>query len=148
MGGPSKTRAVVSVTPLPAPIHKVSVSVAAPVAGPAAPKVSPVQAVFVEGQRATFYSVAVAAPGQGTVRYEWRLTPPKDNRGCNKFSTVPGSRIKAVWHHADTDGCTHNGFQHNGTVTVTVTTAAWRCVATFFGTLTKTGPPAQRCVRA
>ena len=131
--------------PLPAPTNKVSVSVATPVAKPSAPKVSPVQAVFVETQRATFYAVAVAAPGQGPVSYAWRLTPPKDNPGCNNFAPVPDSPSKSVWHHADTDGCAHTGFQHNGTVTVVVTTTAWRCVATFFGTLTKSGPPAQRC---
>jgi hypothetical protein len=145
VGGGSKKKAAAVV--LPTTTNKVSVSVAAPVATPKAPKVSPVQATFVEAQRATFYAVNVAAPGQ-TVTYAWRLTPPKDNPTCTKFAPVPGSPNKAVWHHADTDSCAHTGFQHNGTVTVVVTTPAWRCAATFFGTLTKSGPPAQRCTRA
>jgi hypothetical protein len=56
-------------------------------------------------------------------------------------------RVLAAWHHAGTDGCTHNGVQHLGTVHVTVTTSAWRCTASFFGTLTQTGASNQRCRR-
>jgi hypothetical protein len=140
-GRPSEPVVVTLSTP-----NVISVSVSAPTAVPAAPRLSPVQATFVEAQRATFYAISVAAPD--AVSYAWRLTPPKDNPGCNKFGTVAGSPNKAVWHHADTDGCTHVGFQHDGTVTVTVTTNDWKCVATFFGTLSKSGPPAQKCVRA
>ncbi len=139
----SASQPVVAAAPVPAPHTTVSATIAVPAA---APQVSPVRATFVEAQRATFYAVAVVA--QGTVSYAWHLTPPKGNAGCNRFAPVPGSPNKAVWHHADTDGCAHTGFQHNGTVSVTVTTKDWKCTATFFGTLTKSGPPAQRCTRA
>ena len=113
---------------------------------PKAPALSPVKAVFSEAQRATFYTIAVAAPGQSAT-VTWRLTPPAGNPTCDKFHPVAGKPNEAVWHHADTDGCTHNGIQHLGTVHVTVTTSAWQCTASFFGTLTQTGASNQRCTR-
>jgi hypothetical protein len=113
---------------------------------PKAPKLSPVKAVFSEAQRATFYTISVVAPGQKAT-YAWRLSPPKDNPTCTKFHQVAGKPNESVWHHASTDGCTHNGIQHLGTVYVTVTTKAWRCTASFFGTLTQTGASNQRCTR-
>jgi hypothetical protein len=140
-GGDKKKAAPVIVTSTTSPL---TVSVTAPVAQVQAPEVSPVQAEFIEAQKTTFYAVSVAAPGQ-VVSYAWRLSPPKNDPSCNKFAPVPGSPNKAAWHHGGTDGCSHFGIQHEGTVTVVVTTAAFRCVATFFGTLTKSGPPARRC---
>jgi hypothetical protein len=116
----------------------------APTVAPA-PKLTPVHAEFVEAQRETVYTIS--ATGGGAATYRWQLTPPKGNPTCNKFAPVPDKPNEAVWHHADTDGCTHTGFQHLGLVTVTVTTADWECTATFFGTLTKNGPPPQRCRR-
>ena len=104
------------------------------------------KAVFSEAQRATFYTISVVAPGQKAT-YAWRLSPPKDNPTCTKFHQVAGKPNESVWHHASTDGCTHNGIQHLGTVYVTVTTKAWRCTASFFGTLTQTGASNQRCTR-
>jgi len=109
------------------------------------PKLSPVKAVFEESQRATFYTESVTVAGQGTPTYTWRLSPPKDNPACNDFAPVLGSPNEAVWHHADTDGCRHNGIQHDGTVYVTVTTNDWVCTQSFFGTLTRTGSSAQTC---
>ncbi|MBV8258643.1 MAG: hypothetical protein JO073_12575, partial [Actinobacteria bacterium] len=50
-------------------------------------------------------------------------------------------------HHSATDGCTHYGIQHDGTVFVTVTTKSWTCTESFFGTLTRTGSRNERCVR-
>ena len=112
----------------------------------AIPKLTPVHAEFVEAQRETVYTIS--ATGGGAATYRWQLTPPKDNPTCNKFAPVADKPNEAVWRHANTDGCTHNGFQHLGLVTVTVTTADWECAATFFGTLTKNGPAPQRCRRA
>jgi hypothetical protein len=106
---------------------------------------SGVKAVFSEAERATTYAVSVSATGQGTPTITWRLVPPKDNLGCNTFAPVPGDPSKAVWHHADTDGCTHNGVQHDGTVYATVTTDAWQCTQSFFGTLTRQGSSAESC---
>lgn len=116
-------------------------------AAPQAPRLAPVRAVFSEAQRATHYTIAVDVPGNGAATYTWRLSPPQGNPTCDRFSAVAGKPNEAVWHHADTDGCSHEGSQHPGTVSVTVTTSAWRCTASFFGTLTKTGPSNQRCTR-
>ena len=77
-----------------------------------------------------------------------QLSTPKGNPTCNKFHPVAGKPNEAVWHHASTDGCTHNGIQHLGTVHVTVTTSAWTCTASFFGTLSQTGPSNQVCRRS
>jgi hypothetical protein len=114
---------------------------------PQAPRLAPVQAVFSEAERATHYTIAVTVPGNVATTYAWRLSPPQGNPTCDKFQAVPGKPNEAVWHHASTDGCTHNGIQHLGTVYVTVTTSAWRCTASFFGTLTQTGPSNQSCSR-
>jgi hypothetical protein len=119
----------------------------APTATPPAPKLSPISAVFDPAQRATFYVISVRATGQGTPNYSWHLSPPKDNPDCNKFGSIAGAPERAIWHHADSDGCSHTGTQHLGTVTVTVTTRAWECKASFFGTLTHSGSPPQRCRR-
>jgi hypothetical protein len=129
-------------TPSPAPSAPTQQRAPTPV--PSAPKVSPIHSSFVEAQKTTFYTIDVAAKGQGTPKVEWRLATPPGNPTCNDFEVLAPE--KAAWHHGGSD-CVHNGFQHAGTVTATVTTTAWRCVATFFGTLTKSGPPAQRCTR-
>lgn len=113
---------------------------------PAAPKLSPVNATFVEAQRATYYVINVTDPAESAT-YAWRLQTPPGNPTCNNFHQLASQPNEAVWHHANTDGCTHNGIQHLGTVYVTVTTAHWHCTASFFGTLTHTGPSNQHCVR-
>jgi len=110
--------------------------------------VSPVQATFDQNLRATFYTINVSEQGGGRPSYEWKLTPPKADPTCNKFSTVKPS--KAVWHHSDTDGCNHalmGPAGHLGTVAVTIKNAFWTCTATFFGTNTASGQPAQRCTK-
>ncbi|HSX23448.1 MAG TPA: hypothetical protein VLE97_11795, partial [Gaiellaceae bacterium] len=114
---------------------------------PAAPKLSPVNATFVEAQRATFYVINVTDPAESPT-YTWRLQTPPGNPTCNNFHQLTNQPNEAVWHHANTDGCTHNGTQHLGTVFVTVTTKYWRCTASFFGTLTQKGQPNQQCTRA
>ena len=146
---PKKAAPVVTTTVTPTVTTAPPTTTAAPAPPPVpkAPKLSPVKAVFSEAQRATFYTISAAAPGQAMV-VTWRLTTPPGNPTCNKFHVVAGKPTEAVWHHADTDGCTHNGVQHDGTVHVTVTTSAWRCTASFFGTLTRTGPSNQRCRRS
>jgi hypothetical protein len=143
-GGKHKAAAVATTTA--ATTTTAPTTTAAPAPVPKAPTLSPVKAVFSEAQRATFYTIAVAAPGQSAT-VTWRLTPPAGNPTCNKFHPVAGKPDEAVWHHADTDGCTHNGIQHLGTIHVTVTTSAWQCTASFFGTLTQTGASNQRCTR-
>ena len=115
---------------------------------PAAPKVSPVHATFDQNLRATFYTINASEQGGGPPSYAWTLTPPRADPTCNRFSTVHPN--EAVWHHSDTDGCNHalmGPAGHLGTVTVTVKNAFWTCTATFFGTNTTSGPPAQRCTR-
>ncbi len=115
---------------------------------PAAPKVSSVQAIFDPSLRATFYTVNVSEQGGGSPSYSWKLTPPKGDPTCNKFSTVKPN--ESVWHHADTDGCNHalmGPAGHLGTVTVLVENTFWKCTATFFGTNTTSGPAAQRCTK-
>ena len=128
------------------PTISVKVSTTPGTSVPAAPKLSPVNATFVEAERATHYVINVTDPAESAT-YSWRLQTPPGNPTCNNFHQDPNKPNEAVWHHANTDGCTHNGIQHLGTVYVTVTTAHWRCTASFFGTLTHTGPPNQRCVR-
>ena len=146
-GGKKKAAPVVTTTATPTVTTVAPTTTAAPPSVPKAPKLSPVKAVFSEAQRATFYTISAVAPGQA-MTVTWRLTTPPGNPTCNKFHPVAGKPDEAVWHHADTDGCTHNGIQHDGTVHVTVTTSAWRCTASFFGTLTRTGPSNQRCTRS
>jgi hypothetical protein len=111
--------------------------------GPTAPVVAPVEAVFSEAERATFYSVA--ARTSESAEYEWSLEPPADDPTCRAFETVAGKPNEAVWRHADSDGCLHVGTEHLGTVTVTISTPSWTCTASFVGTETRTGPAAGRC---
>ena len=118
---------------------------AAPTVGPK-PSLLPVKAVFDPSRRATFYTVGVEQGGEPVVLYRWSLTTPPGNPTCNKFAPLPGKPNEAVWHHADTDGCTHNGIQHDGTVHIAVLTAHWSCTESFFGTLTRTGTPNAQCV--
>jgi hypothetical protein len=109
--------------------------------------VLPVKAAFDPNQRATFYTVGVQQGGEDVTAYRWSLTTPPGNPTCNKFAPIPGKPNEAVWHHADTDGCSHNGIQHDGTVHVTLVTAHWSCTESFFGTLTHTGSANAQCVR-
>jgi hypothetical protein len=109
------------------------------------PTLSPVTALFNPVLRETVYSVTVTAKRQGSSAFSWRLTTPPGNPTCNKFAPVAGHPNQAVWHHADTDGCTHIGIQHDVWIYATVTTDAWVCTQKFFGTLSHTGTNAERC---
>ncbi len=143
-GGSSKPKPVVIETATAAAPTTTTAAVAT--VGPK-PSLLPVKAVFDPNQRATFYTVGVEQGGEPVVSYRWRLTPPPGNPTCNTFAPIPGKPNEAVWHHAGTDGCTHNGIQHDGTVNVAVLTAHWSCRESFFGTLTRTGTPNAQCVR-
>jgi len=125
-----------------------AVAVTPTTAVPPRPVVSPVSAVFDPVGRQTTYTVSATAAGQGPPVYSWRLTPPPGNPGCNKFAPLPGHPNQASWHHADTDGCTHIGVQHDGWVYATVTTDAWVCTERFFGTLTRVGSRNEQCRRS
>lgn len=140
--GSSKPKPVVIETPGAAP----TTTVAAATIG-AKPVVLPIKAAFDPNRRATFYTVGVEQGGEEVTAYRWSLTPPPGNPTCNTFAPIPGKPNEAVWHHADTDGCTHNGVQHAGTVHVTLVSAHWSCTESFFGTLTRTGAPNSQCVR-
>ena len=83
---------------------------------------------------------------------------PDAERGEDEPESGPGKDdwiAEAVWHHAATDGCSHAGRQHNGTVTLTLVQRIneaklrvlikWTCTATYFGTLDGEGAPGE-CV--
>jgi hypothetical protein len=144
-GGSNKPKPVVIETTTTAAAPPTTAD-AAPTVGPK-PSLLPVKAIFDPNQRATFYTVGIVQGGEPVVSYKWSLTTPPGNPTCNKFAAIPGKPNEAVWHHASTDGCTHNGIQHDGTVHVTVRSAHWSCAESFFGTLTRTGSPNARCTR-
>jgi hypothetical protein len=142
-GGSSKDEAATLVSTSTLPQTPV-----VPTATPSAPTLSPIQAVFDPAQAATYYAISVRAPDQGTPSYAWRLAPPPGDPDCTNFGSIPGTPSRAVWHHPPGGGCSHAGVQHLGTVSVTVTTRAWVCTASFFGSLTHAGSPPERCHRA
>lgn len=130
------------------PTPSASVPTTAPVAPtdtskptPAAPEITPIRAVFAEALKTTFYDVRAFGPEK--VTYKWSLKPPADDPNCNQFEVVKPSR--AAWHHGGDRGCSHVGIQHNGTVTVVITTPAWFCTVVFAGSLTRTGAPPAPC---
>jgi hypothetical protein len=143
-GGSTKPKPVITETNAAAPPAAPTTTTAA--IGPK-PSMLPVSAVFDPNRRATFYTVGVEQGGEPVVTYTWSLTTPPGNPTCDKFASVPGKPFEAIWHHANTDGCTHNGIQHDGTVHVTALTAHWACKESFFGTLTREGSPNETCTR-
>ncbi|HKT44251.1 MAG TPA: hypothetical protein VJQ85_05575 [Gaiellaceae bacterium] len=142
-GGSTKPKPVVTETNAAATPPPTTTSAAV---GPK-PSLLPVKAAFDPTRRATFYTVGVEQGGEPVTSYRWTLTTPPGNPTCDKFAAVPGKPNEAVWHHAGTDGCTHNGIQHDGTVHVAVLTSHWSCTESFFGTLTRTGSPNEQCTR-
>jgi len=127
----------------------------AAVAADTQPVLSKMHAHFVENEKSTYYTVEVTGT-TAKPTYSWALQPPTDDLTCNNFEVTPAGN-EAIWHHADTDGCHHNGIQHNGTIVVVVLVGGWKCTATYFGTLdgdglqpdpctaTVTPPPAHAC---
>ena len=98
---------------------------------------------FVEAEKSTHYTVKVEGT-TATPRYSWALQPPPDDLLCNKFEVTPAGN-EAIWHHADTDNCHHQGTQHLGTIVVVVLIGSWKCTATYFGTLDGDGPDPGAC---
>jgi hypothetical protein len=115
-------------------------------------KISPIQAVFVDSERATHYTVPQITAAVGAVTFSWTLTlkpvdPSKGvDTGCNNHGTLTASTPEFVWHHGDktdpvhNDGCEHalqGIYGHQGLITVVVTDASGaRCTATYKGTNT------------
>lgn len=123
---------------------------------PPPPVLKKIHAVFTPAAFSTTYTEN--ASGQN-LKYVWTVSIPADP-GCAKgFQPNTPLAQQATWYHADvSEGgpCNHgvydaSGRGHPGTVTVTVTDAYWRCVATYFGTqgdmgnLEGDGAAPQRC---
>jgi hypothetical protein len=149
VGGGSSTKNAAKAVPPATRAHTTTTAPAKPKPKPAPkakprPRLSPVTGTFVEADRATYYVVSVSGTaGQGTPKITWRQKPPPGNASCDRFAVL--SPTRAVWHHADTDGCTHIGIQHDGWVYATVTTRYWQCTQSFFGTLTRTSTSHESC---
>lgn len=111
---------------------------------------SPIAAVFTDALYHTVYTESASGTG---LTYAWSVSMSADPHCAAGFQGKVPSANQATWYHADitTGGqCDHTyyGAQgHPGTVTVVVTSALWRCSATYVGTLTGTGPAPAACVR-
>lgn len=132
--------------------------VAAPAAGAAnsPPKLTPIQATFVQTAFATTYTASATDPDGDKLTTSWSLVPPAQDPHCNKFLTLLPT--KAVWHHGDQDNCNH-GVQgphgHKGIVRWAVSDGTWVCAETYDGTVSGAGgaaacvksapPPAYKC---
>lgn len=117
------------------------------------PSLSPIQATFVENLKATRYVVNLDDPGAGPEtplpNWEWDLTPPADDPGCDELEIpVSSARSSSVtWYHADENGCKHVGTEHFGRIDVVVRTRGWTCDATIVGTSTHVGPEPNQCFK-
>jgi hypothetical protein len=127
-----------------------AVDAAPSVAPSGTPTLSPIQAVFTDSEYHTIYTESATGTG---LTYAWTVSMSADPHCAAGFKgNAPGAN-QATWYHADTTTggpCDHTyyGAQgHPGTVTVVVTSAVWRCSATYVGTLTGTGPAPAACVR-
>ena len=116
------------------------------------PGLSPITATFVSATKETDYAATITSstkPPKGS--WTWSLQPPLGDAACKKFeadaTAQKGSeastwQVRAAWHHANEDGCSHSGAQHQGTVTLLLKLPPVTCAASYFGTLDNTGPPA------
>jgi hypothetical protein len=120
-----------------------------PIRGQAtAPHLTPLTASFYPDQRKSVYEEHVVGPigddltfDPGT-SYRWSVSIPADSRCALGFAPAAPQPNQATWAHADTSEggyCDHTVYDpahygHPGTVTVTVSTPAWVCTATYFGT--------------
>jgi len=112
--------------------------------GASEPRLAPLHAKFIPADSKTVYTENAVDPDGRTLYYHYSLTVSVDTECARGFSgplTAPIAdrlaRNQAVWHHAESDGCSHelegpNG--HQGTIEVVVTDNVFRCTATFEGT--------------
>jgi hypothetical protein len=134
----------------PAATAPASAVAAAPSVAPSGtPTLSPIQAVFTDALYHTVYTESATGTG---LTYAWTVSMSADPHCAAGFKGNAPSANRATWYHADTTTggpCDHTyyGAQgHPGSVTVVVTSALWRCTATYVGTLTGTGPAPAACV--
>ena len=115
----------------------------------ARPAITVIQATFNEQQKTTYYEVYLNDPASATSTWTWDLEPPADDPTCKKFEVVleVRDRSRAAWHHADSDGCQHKGFDHAGRVNVSVVTGDYSCSATITGTTDHFGPEPAPCFK-
>ena len=99
-------------------------------------------------ERATHYTVVNTGDSRGSLDladsdYDWVLTPPAGDPGCNNHGVLKGQRKEFVWKHGNVgdpisdDGCDHEEVGpagHEGTITVELTDEDWSCTATYTGT--------------
>jgi hypothetical protein len=117
-----------------------------PLVPPAPPSVTPIGAVFIQADFATYYGVTATDPAGRKLTYAWSLKPPDKDPNCKMFSTPAAEPWRSVWYHGDQHGCNHlvtdpGGAGHPGTVTLVVSNGLFNCTLTYFGTETGTGPP-------
>jgi len=115
------------------------------------PKLTPIQATFVQKAFATNYTASATDADGDKLKLSWQLSAPAADPKCNKFATL--SPTKAIWHHGDQDGCNHavqGPRGHRGVVRFFVSDGLWTCTEIYDGTITgagggagcfKTGPP-------
>lgn len=111
-------------------------SVAAPRTLEPPPKVGRIHAEFRPATQSTVYTINVDSRRFGI---RWFLDPPADDATCRRADAF-GNEME--WRHGEKDGCTHIGTQHNGVVSVKITSGNWTCELVYEGTLTGDGPPA------
>lgn len=118
----------------------------------AKPVLKPITAVFTQ----SLYHTVFTEDATGTdLHYTWSVRIPADPGCAAGFKGNTPAANEATWYHADEDikgPCQHGvrdyGIRgHPGTTTVEVEDAHWSCVATYYGTITGTGPEPKRCFR-
>lgn len=120
------------------------------------PKLTPIQATFVQTAFATIYTASATDPDGDKLTTSWLLAPPAQDPHCNKLVTLLPT--KAEWHHGNQDNCNHavqGPRGHKGTVRWVVSDGTWICTETYDGTISGTGgaavclksapPPAYKC---
>lgn len=110
--------------------------------GTSEPRLAPLHAQFIRSGSKTVYTERAADPDGRTLYYHYSLTEHNDG-DCLEFfgpSRAPAAdhigRNQAVWHHAASDGCSHElegPMGHQGTIEVVVTDKVFRCTATYDG---------------
>ena len=118
----------------------------------AKPVLKPISAVFTQ----SLYHTVFTEDATGTeLSYSWSVSIPADPGCADGFKGNVPTANEATWYHADKNiggPCEHIGKDygvsgHPGTTTVVVMDADWRCVATYYGTLTGTGSQPETCTQ-